>query len=71
MEELRYEDPSTLPTSGTRTTAASVGQHQFTIITHYCLNGNYCDDSTRHVVVRVEEDGRAVFETETVITQLR
>lgn len=71
LEELRFGDPAALPDTGSRTSAASVGQHQFTIVTQFCVNTSYCDDNTRHVVVSIQENGRQVFETETVITQLR
>ena len=71
MEELRFVDPATLPVTGTQTSASSTGQHQFTIITQYCPTSSYCNDNTRHVVVRVEDNGNQVFETETVFTQLR
>ena len=71
LEELRFEDPATLPDTGSQTSTANIGQYQFTIVTQFCVNSSYCDDHTRHVVVRVQEDGQQVFETETVITQLR
>jgi len=71
MEELRFVDPAAMPATGSHTSAASVGPHQFTIVTLYCSAGGYCDDNTRHVVVRVKEDGKQLFATETVLTQLR
>ena len=71
LEQLRFIDPETLPASGSQTGAATVGPHEFTVITQYCVDSAYCDDRTRHVVVRIQEDGQNVFETETVITQLR
>jgi len=71
MEQLRFQDPATLPASGSQTSAASVGPHQFTVVTQYCSSDSYCDDNTRHVVVSIKEHGKQIFKTETVFTQLR
>ncbi len=71
MEQLRYLDPATLPATGSQTSAASVGAYQFTIVTQYCSASSYCDSNTRHIIVSVKENGKPVFETETVLTQLR
>ena len=71
MEQVRFTDPATLPTSGSDTMLSTVGAHVFTVETRYCINTAYCDDNTRHVVVNVQEDGQDVFETESVFTQLR
>ena len=71
VERLRFVDPETLPDTGSQTTSASVGPHDFTVVTSYCTVGAYCDDVTRHVVVNIQENGQSVFQTETVLTQLR
>jgi type II secretion system protein I len=71
LEELRFTDPETMPSSGTQTTSTTVGLNTFTVVTEYCVSSGYCDDVTRHVVVTVQENGRDVIETETVFTALR
>ena len=71
MEQLRFADPATLPSSGSDTTSTDLGDYRFTIVTEYCSDSTYCDDTTRHVLVSVQENGKQVFETETVLAQLR
>lgn len=71
MEQLRFLDPVDLPATGSQTSVGSVGPQQFTIVTKYCSIGSYCDFNTRHIVVSVKANGKTVFETETVLTQLR
>jgi len=71
LEGLRYTDPETLPSSGTQTTKAVVGANQLTVVTEYCVTSSYCDAATRHVVITIQENGKDVFETETVFTALR
>ena len=71
MEELRYTDPETLPSSGTQTATVVSGANTFTVVTEYCVTSSYCNDSTRHVVITIQENGTDVLETETVFTSLR
>ena len=71
LEQLRFADPATLPTTGSDTTLMTVGLYDFTILTQYCSTATYCDANTRHVVVNVQDQGQDVFSTETVFTQLR
>ena len=71
MEDLRFTDPETMPTTGTQSATVTVGTHNFAVVTEYCATTTYCNDSTRHVVVTIQEHGKDVFETETVFTQLR
>lgn len=71
IEELRYTDPESMPSTGTQTTSVTVGPNDFVVTVAYCTTSSYCTDHTRDISVSVAEDGRVVFSTETVFTQLR
>ena len=71
IEELRYTDPETMPSTGSQTTSVTVGQNDFVVTVAYCTTSSYCSERTRHISVSISEDGQVVFSTETVFTQLR
>jgi prepilin-type N-terminal cleavage/methylation domain-containing protein len=72
MEDLRLEDPGTLPASGASAPQQVVaGSQTFEVVTRYCVFEAYCDAATRHLVVEVFQDGRRVYDAETVYTRLR
>ena len=72
LETLRQADPDSLPTSGTSAIqAVTVGQRDFEILASYCLESDYCDADSRHIIVEVSFGGQNVYTVETVFTRLR
>jgi len=72
MEELRQQDPATMPESGTLgPQVVAVDRRKFEVTRFYCLSSEYCDDSSRHVLIEVRYGGRTFFSAESVLTQLR
>lgn len=72
LDELRFLDPATLPTSGATSENESVGGRNYTVETLYCETPAYCiSGNNRHLVVRVNYAGAQIFRTETVYTRLR
>lgn len=71
LEELRLEDPVTLPDSGsTPPQLILVGDHEYAVVTSFCLRDEFCGTSSRHIEVEVSYEGRRVYAVETVYTQL-
>ena len=70
IEELRYTDPESMPSTGTETSSVTVDPNNFVVTVTYCATSSYCSEYTRHISVSVSEDGQVVFSTETVFTQL-
>lgn len=73
IDELRYTDVSALPESGTD----EVRHVQIDALKTYDVYVTYCNDPThctsedvRQISLRVELDGKKIYETETVFTQL-
>lgn len=72
MEGLRQASPSSLPTSGTSAVQrVSVGQHDYEVTAHYCMNPSFCTADMRHIVLDVSFGGRNVYIVETVYTRLQ
>jgi prepilin-type N-terminal cleavage/methylation domain-containing protein len=72
LEELRQQDPGTLPDSGsTGPHVVPVDRRAFEVTNWYCLASEYCDDNSRHVLIEVRYGGRTFFSAESVLTQLR
>jgi general secretion pathway protein I len=72
MELLRQQDPSSLPSSGTSTVETiQVGDHEYEVVATYCAEADYCSTAARHIVLEVSFAGNAVYQVETVFTQLR
>ena len=70
LEGLRAVDPSTLPSSGTTTATVAVGPREYAATVTYCAMPAYCGLATRHVLVEVSFNERALFSADTVYTQL-
>ena len=78
MDELRQADASTLPESGTTTELPST--ESIATVTHlgieynptisYCEDHIYCDENSRHIKIRVRQNGEPVYEIENVYTKL-
>ena len=71
MEDLRFQDPSTLPSAGAappQTIAA--GSEVYTVIVRFCVQSSFCDSNSRHVRVEVFHDGQQIYSVESVFTRL-
>ena len=72
LDEMRVEDPSDMPDSGSdpAQTVAS-GDHDFEVTVSYCENPAYCATDTKHLSIDVAYQGTTIYEVETVYTDLR
>ena len=72
MEAHRRVDPATLPTSGsTSPQVITVGDRDFEVVTHYCVENAWCDHQSRHLVVEVGFGTDTILSIESVYTKLR
>ncbi|MBP9837860.1 MAG: type II secretion system protein [Proteobacteria bacterium] len=73
LDLLRYQNPTSLPTSGTSAaTDYIINGKTYSVFTVYCLTSTYCQSpNNRHITIRVKYKNKQVFETETVFTQLK
>jgi len=72
LEQVRLDDPADLPESGSSDmTLVAVGQREYEVVTHYCVESGYCDDDSRHIVVEISFGGYEVYSLESVFTSLR
>jgi len=73
LDQVRVENPSSLPMSGSSPVATiNAGHRSFSVIVHYCLELDYCAQSnTRHLTVDVSYRGQEIYSVETIFTQLR
>lgn len=72
MEALREADPASLPSSGSSPVqAVVVGQHEYEVVVHYCVEAQYCNAATRHLLLEVSFAGDTIYTVESVFTRLR
>ncbi|MCO6431663.1 MAG: type II secretion system protein [Deltaproteobacteria bacterium] len=73
LDEVRVEDPSSLPTSGSDApTSVTIGKRTYVVVLSYCTNGSMCNSTTlRHLRAVVSYRGDEVYSVETVYAQLR
>lgn len=73
LDELRFQDPTTLPNTGPGPTSdITMDGLVLKVTPYYCLNTALCSSNTvRHVTVRTTLYGIQLYETETVYTKLR
>lgn len=72
LEQLRRQDPRTLPSSGSSSPAnVVIGARTFQTVNRYCVVPTLCGTESRHVLVEVSHDGQQVYSLETVYTRLR
>ncbi|MCP3982236.1 MAG: hypothetical protein GY716_23265 [bacterium] len=70
LEALRLEEISTLPSTGSASPeTVTVGQADYEVTTHFCVRSEFCDGTTRHLVVEVKHEGTKVYDVETVFTE--
>jgi type II secretory pathway pseudopilin PulG len=71
MEDLRFQDPSLMPSAGASSPqSVAAGSEVYEVITRYCVNSDYCDTNSRHVRVEVYHDGQEIYAVESVFTLL-
>ncbi len=70
LDEIRQSDAASLPNSGTQTLTqvTHLGKPYIPKVT-YCQDASYCDANSRHIKIEVNQDGRSVYEAETVFTK--
>ena len=72
LEQLRVEDPTLMPTSGSSDIQIlTVGGRDYEVVERYCDITAYCTSASRHIIVEVSFAGREIYELETVFTQLQ
>lgn len=73
LDEMRLENPQTMPTSGVDSEVVTIGSRNFLVNIRYCTNAAFCGASTmRHIAVQVdygEQDD--IYAVETVFTKLK
>lgn len=73
LDELRFDNPQSMPTSGTTGPETYVvNSRTFEINTTYCENAAFCPtNNTRHIKVEVLYNDQELVQVETVYTALR
>jgi hypothetical protein len=72
LEELRHEDPMTMPTSGTSPIRiVTIDGREYEVQTTFCVVAAYCSWNSRHLFVEVNHGTDTVFTAETVFTRVR
>jgi hypothetical protein len=73
LEDLRKEQISSLPTTGSdAAVAVEVSGRQYDVVVSYCVRNEFCASaSNRHLALNVQYQGATWYEVETVFTQLR
>lgn len=71
IDAMRVLSPSALPTSGRTTQTITVGGNNYVVMTTYCSNNALCSSVTRHLKFTASLNGKQLYDTETVFTQLR
>jgi len=72
IEAYRYADPTSLPSSGTTSTALTMDGRSYDIDTTFCANPAFCATANnRHISVEVRYRGELQYSVETVYTQLQ
>lgn len=73
LDDLRTEDPTSLPTTGTTGPVEIVmGPRTYDVYTTYCAQSSFCSSvTTRHLRLNIRYHNREVYRVDTVFTQLR
>lgn len=72
IDDLRFSDPTQLPSSGSSQQNIAIGSRTYSATTSYCLNAQFCNSTNnRHITVAVSYKNKTLFSTQTVFTQLR
>ena len=72
MDEVRVQDPATLPSTGRTTQTVTIGNRAFTVVTDYCSETTYCTSANiKHIKITVSFSNQSVYQVSTVYAQLR
>ncbi len=71
IDSVRTVSPSILPSSGSTSQTINVDNKNYVVTTTYCQNAALCSSVTRHLNFSSSLNGKTLYETETVFTQLR
>jgi prepilin-type N-terminal cleavage/methylation domain-containing protein len=71
LEDLRNQDPRSLPTTGQVERSQPYASRTYMIRRIFCAQAALCNSGSRHIRVEVVWNGRTVYAAETVYTQLR
>jgi prepilin-type N-terminal cleavage/methylation domain-containing protein len=72
FDNIRFQDPSTLPMSGTVSSTVAVGGRNYDVRLSYCETSSYCSSlSLRHVTARTYFKNVKLYQVETVYAQLK
>lgn len=72
FDKVRFQDPSTLPMTGTVSSTVAVGGRNYDVRLSYCETSSYCSSlSLRHVTARTYFKNVKLYQVETVYAQLK
>ena len=71
LDEMRLQDPTTLPSSGSTERTVAYGSRQFTVRTSYCTLASYCATNIRQIRLGVSYLGKMRYQVDSVFCQLR
>jgi hypothetical protein len=73
LDNLRFEDPSTMINDGEiQTTNVVIGDKSFTVVSQFCADTTYCtSNNIRFIEVKVSYLNDQIYEVSTVYTKLR
>ncbi len=72
LDNLRKDDPTTMPVTGNTTSSIVIGTRTYSVVTKYCTVSSYCSSvNQRHLRVEVSYIGTLLYVVETVYTKLR
>jgi len=72
FDRLRFQDPATLPQSGTVNSGVSVAGRNYQVRLSYCEKTTFCSAlSLRHITARTYFRNTKLYEVETVYAQLQ
>jgi len=72
LEELRLEDPESLPSSGSSGPQdIAAGERSYQVTLYYCRKPLLCSTRSRHLEVEASYRGQILYDVETVFTRLK
>lgn len=71
LDDLRQQDPASLPNSGSSTATIDAGKRSYSVVTTYCAPATYCSANSRYIDIKASYNGQLLYEVETVFTKLR
>ena len=72
LDELRVQDPTTMPTSGaTSVESYTIGSRQYDVTATYCGTGATCTTNLRQIHIDVKHKSILYYSVDTIFTQLR